>query len=94
MVTSRDVARVAGVSQATVSRVLQDSVHVRPETRERVLAALREVGYTPNANARAMRTRRTSTIGIVMERVTNPFYPELLESLGQVLAAAGQRMTL
>jgi LacI family transcriptional regulator len=94
MVTSRDVARVAGVSQATVSRVLQNSVHVRPETRDRVMTALKEVGYIPNAHARAMRTRRTSTIGIVMERVTNPFYPELLEALSLVLSEAGQRMTL
>jgi len=94
MVTSRDVARVAGVSQATVSRVLQGSVHVRPETRERVLGALKAIGYTPNVSARAMRTRRTGTIGIVMERVTNPFYPELLGALVRVLAAAGQRTTL
>lgn len=94
MVTSRDVARVAGVSQATVSRVLQDSVHVRPETRERVLRALKDTGHVPNASARAMRTRRTETIGIVMERVTNPFYPELLGALVHVLAAAGQRTAL
>lgn len=94
MVTSRDVARVAGVSQATVSRVLRDSEHVRPATRERVLKAFKAVGYTPNAHARAMRTGRIGTIGIVMARVTNPFYPELLEALGQVLAAADQRMTL
>jgi LacI family transcriptional regulator len=94
MVTSRDVARGAGVSQATVSRVLQNSTHVRPETRARVLTALKEVGYTPNAHARAMRTGRTSTIGIVMGRVTNPFYPELLGALGQALSDASQRMIL
>ena len=94
MVTSRDVARAAGVSQATVSRVLQNSDHVRPETRERVLAAFDRVGYIPNGNARAMRTGRTGAIGIVMERITNPFYPELLESLAQVLAARDQRMIL
>lgn len=94
MVTSRDVARVAGVSQATVSRVLQNSVHVKDSTRQRVLAALKDVGYTPNANARAMRTRRTGTIGIVMERVTNPFYPELLETLSRELASANMRMIL
>lgn len=94
MVNSRDVARRAGVSQATVSRVLLQKPNVRPETRERVLAVLEEMDYLPNANARAMRTSRTGTIGIVMERVTNPFYPELLEALGRSLAAADQRMIL
>jgi LacI family transcriptional regulator len=94
MVTSRDVARAAGVSQATVSRVLRGSEHVSAHTRERVLAALEGVGYIPNAHARAMRTGRTGTIGIVMERITNPFYPELLESLAAVLAGRGQRMIL
>jgi LacI family transcriptional regulator len=94
MVTSRDVARAAGVSQATVSRVLRGSEHVSAHTRERVLAALEGVGYIPNAHARAMRTGRTGTIGIVMERITNPFYPELLESLAAVLANRGLRMIL
>ncbi len=94
MVTSRDVARAAGVSQTTVSRVLQDSKHVRPETRERVLAALAEVGYRPNANARAMRTGRTGAIGIAMGRITNPFYPQLLVALSNALVEHGQHMVL
>lgn len=94
MVTSRDVARAAGVSQTTVSRVLRDSEHVRPATRERVMAALADAGYTPNAHARAMRTGRTGAIGIVMERITNPFYPELLITLADVLAEKGNRIVL
>lgn len=94
MVTSRDVARAAGVSQTTVSRVLRDSAHVRPETRERVLAALENVGYRPNAHARAMRTGRVGAIGIVMERITNPFYPELLVALAEVLVEQDQRIVL
>jgi LacI family transcriptional regulator len=94
MVTSRDVARAAGVSQTTVSRVLRDSDHVRPETRDRVLAALANVGYRPNAHARAMRTGRVGAIGIVMERITNPFYPELLVALAEVLVEQNQRIVL
>lgn len=94
MVTSRDVAQLAGVSQMTVSRVLQGSDKVAPETRERVLAAMEEAGYRPHAAARTMRTRRTSTVGVVVADITNPFYPQLLETVGQALEAAGQRMVL
>ncbi|UFU02576.1 LacI family DNA-binding transcriptional regulator [Ruania suaedae] len=60
-----DVARVAGVSHQTVSRVLNDHPNVRPQTRERVLAAIAELGYRRNSAARALVTRRSATIGIV-----------------------------
>ena len=60
-----DVARVAGVSHQTVSRVLNDSMHVRPETRERVLSAMRELDYRPNPVARALVTGRSRTLGVV-----------------------------
>ncbi|GAA2351217.1 LacI family DNA-binding transcriptional regulator [Saccharopolyspora halophila] len=94
MVTSRDVARLAGVSQMTVSRVLQDSDRVAAQTREKVLEAMREAGYRPHAAARTMRTRRTSTIGVVVADITNPFYPQLLEAVSTALKSAGQRMVL
>jgi LacI family transcriptional regulator len=93
-VTSDDVARVAGVSQATVSRVLHGSPRVTAATREKVLRAVATTGYQPNLLARAMRTRRTGTVGVVVARITNPFYPEALDALGACLAAAGQRMVL
>jgi DNA-binding LacI/PurR family transcriptional regulator len=60
-----DVARVAGVSYQTVSRVLNDSPNVRGETRERVLAAIRQLNYRPNSVARALVTGRSSTLGVV-----------------------------
>jgi LacI family transcriptional regulator len=94
MVTSRDVARVAGVSQATVSRVLSGGAKVRPGTRDRVLRALETTGYVPNQAARAMRTRRTGSVGVVVGRITNPFYPELLTALSRKLGAVEQRMVL
>lgn len=94
MVTSRHVAVAAGVSQATVSRVLQGSEKVSATTRARVLEAVTSTGYSPNMLARAMKTRRTGTIGVVIARITNPFYPEVLEALSAELAAAGQRMVL
>jgi DNA-binding LacI/PurR family transcriptional regulator len=60
-----DVAELAGVSHQTVSRVLHDSPHVRPETRERVLAAMRTLEYRPNSVARALVTGRSRTLGVV-----------------------------
>ncbi len=60
-----DVGRLAGVSHQTVSRVINGSPHVRPETRQRVLEAMRELGYRPNSVARALATGRSSTLGVV-----------------------------
>jgi DNA-binding LacI/PurR family transcriptional regulator len=60
-----DVARLAGVSHQTVSRVLNEHPNVRPQTRETVLAAISELGYRPNAAARTLVTRRTRTIGVI-----------------------------
>lgn len=94
MVTARDVARLAGVSQATVSRVLHSHTSVTDETRQRVLAAMRDSGYQPNLAARAMRTHRTGTAGLVVDDVTNPFYPELIQAISAELGRAELRMVL
>lgn len=94
MVTSRDIARMAGVSQSTVSRVLHDHPSIRPETRARVLRVLRETDYSPHKWAQAMVTKKTGTIGVVVEDITNPFYPEIVEALAGELAGAGRRMML
>ncbi|WP_432886646.1 LacI family DNA-binding transcriptional regulator [Kribbella sp. CA-245084] len=92
--TSRDLARLAGVSQATVSRVLTNNPKVNPETRARVLQVLKDANYTPNALARAMKTGRTDTIGVFMTRVTSPFHAELLDEIGRVLSSTGLHMIL
>jgi LacI family transcriptional regulator len=94
VVTSRDIARLAGVSQSTVSRVLQHRPEVSDAVRARVQKVLDETGYTPNPAARAMRGTKTNVIGVVVGRITNPFYPELLESIGLALHQAGKRMLL
>jgi LacI family transcriptional regulator len=82
---------MAGVSQTTVSRVLQEHPNVSAATRERVLQVLAQSNYRPNAMARAMKTNRTGTIGVIVARITNPVYPELLEILGRKLALTGHR---
>jgi LacI family transcriptional regulator len=92
LVTSKDIAKRAGVSQTTVSRVLNGSTLVSPATRERVLSVMGS--YSPNASARAMRTNRTQTIGVVVSEITNPFYPELLEALYRACHARGLTVLL
>lgn len=94
MVTSREVARMAGVSQATVSRVLRNTDTVSEGTRRRVTAALVATGYQPNLAARAMRTRRTGTIGVILADLFNPFYPEILQSISRSLASRQLRMVV
>ncbi len=72
----------------------QGSPAVTPQTRARVLAVVEQTGYQPNRAARAMRTRRTGTIGIVLTDLTNPFYPELLRALSAALADRGLHLIL
>lgn len=79
-----DIARWAGVSQATVSRALNGG-SVSEATRERVYQIIEQHGYSPNAIARGLVTRRTDTIGVVVADISNPFYPELLEALSRNL---------
>lgn len=92
--TSRDVARLAGVSQATVSRAFSPNGKISDATRERIVGIARELGYVPNLGARAMKTGRTNTIGVVVADLTNPFYPGILDALTGYLDAAGQKVTL
>jgi LacI family transcriptional regulator len=90
--TGHDVARLAGVSQATVSRVLRDDPKVRPEMSERVMRVVTETRYQPNAAARAFRTSRSGAIGVVVARLSYHFFPAMLEAIGARLTALGQRM--
>ncbi|MBW3085019.1 Catabolite control protein A [Austwickia sp. TVS 96-490-7B] len=77
MATLRDVARAAGVSMATASRALTGSGPVAPETRSKVAATARRLGYQANNLARGLRTQRTRTIGLLVPDVRNPFFTDL-----------------
>lgn len=90
-VTSLDVARHAGVHQSTVSRALGNDPHVAPGTRARVAAAASALGYTPNALARGLITRRTALIGVVVAGLTSPFQPYVLEKFVRALGEVGLR---
>ncbi|HSV78405.1 MAG TPA: LacI family DNA-binding transcriptional regulator [Ramlibacter sp.] len=85
--TSKDIARIAGVSQTTVSRVLQGLPSVTDATREHVLSVIRSHNYHPSAAARSMKTSRTNSIAVVVDRLTNPLYPQLLQFVSAELHA-------
>lgn len=92
--TSRDIARQAGVSQATVSRVLNNHPSIAPETRARVLDVLSASDYRPNELARSLITQRANAIGVVVDDITNPFYPELVDRLADMISSRGYRLQL
>jgi len=85
--SSVQVAQLAGVSQAAVSRVFTPGASVSAEMRAKVLSAARHLGYHPNALARSLTQRSTNIIGIVMFRFTNPFYARLLKEFSRKLQA-------
>ncbi len=77
----QDVARVAGVSLSTVSGVLNKKANLRPETRQRVLEVIAQLGYTPNLFASNLARRRTKIIGIIVSDLLNPFFAEIAVAL-------------
>lgn len=79
--TTKDVAQRAGVSQATVSRVLNNHHYVNEETRKKVLQAIEELDYQPNLLARSMALQKTNALGLVVSDLTNPFYGEIAKSI-------------
>ena len=84
MITIRDVARQAGVSVATVSRVLNNSALVSPDTRDVVMKAVTQLGYRPNANAQALATQVSDTIGVVVMDVSDAFFGALVKAVDTV----------
>src|SRR4051795_4706032 len=81
MPTMTDVARSAGVSVATVSHVLNDTRPVLPHTRQAVLDAIEELGYTRNTLARSLVTARTRSIGLAVSAISNPYFTEILQGV-------------
>ena len=88
-VTIRDVARAAGVSNATVSQVLNGSRPVAEETRLRIERVIAELGYRPNTFARALKTLRSQLVGVVLPDLSNPFYPTLVRGVQDELGVGG-----
>lgn len=90
--TIEDVAALAGVSRQTVSRAINAKGEIRPETRDRVLAAIAELGYRPNRLAQGMVTRRTRTVALVAGDIRNPFFGEVAHGAATTLEAHDHKL--
>ena len=85
-VTIQDVAKTAGVSVSTVSRVLNGKVDVAGETQERILSVIDDLGYTTNLAARSMRSRKKNLVGLIMPDIAYPFAIEVMKGVNRAIA--------
>lgn len=83
-ITIYDVAREAGVSMATVSRVVNGNPNVKPMTRKKVLAAIERLGYRPNAVARGLASKKTTTVGVIIPDISSLFFSELARGIEDI----------
>lgn len=93
-ITIKDVAQRAGVSHPTVSRALRGHRSVTPETAKRIRRIAHELGYIPDAGARSLKTSRTRVIGVLVHRVSDPFYSRVLDGIHDSLYPAGYSVFL
>ncbi len=94
MTTINDVAKRAGVSPVTVSRVLNSAPNVNPATRERVNRAIADLGYVPNVVARSLRSRRTRSLALILPDITNPFWPTVARGVEDAAQQGGYSVLL
>lgn len=93
-ITIKDIARIAHVSPATVSLVLNDKPGVGSETRYRILRAAGELNYQPNLVARSLVTRHSAAVAMIITNTRNPIFPEIAEGVVEVLRARGYSLSL
>ncbi|MFJ9123711.1 LacI family DNA-binding transcriptional regulator [Streptomyces sp. NPDC102340] len=93
-ITSHDVAKLAGVSQPTVSRALRDDPRVSQATRAKIKRAAEALNYVPSEAGRTLSTRATHRVGVIVTDMTNPFYPHVVAPLHDELERLGYRMML
>ncbi|EGR0548159.1 LacI family DNA-binding transcriptional regulator [Vibrio cholerae] len=92
MATINDVCKLAGVSKATVSRVLNETGQVKAQTREAVLAAMQQLGYQPNSLAQALATNTTNSIGLVLPHFESSYFGSILFEAEQGTQKAGKKL--
>ena len=90
----RDVARESGVSIATVSRVMNSNTNVKPETRQRVLEAIKRLDYVPNPAARALTTKRTQTIAAIIPTIENSVFAKFVAAIEQAMSKQNYSLVL
>src|SRR5690606_20931338 len=83
-ITIYDVAREANVSMATVSRVVNGNPNVKPATRKKVLEVIERLGYRPNAVARGLASKRTTTVGVIIPDISSAFFSELARGIEDI----------
>lgn len=94
MAVIKDVAKLAGLSVAVVSKYLKDSNSVRQDTRERIEAAIKELNYVPSSAARMLRTGQTNMISVILSNITNPYFAELFEAIRYSARKSGYSVIL
>jgi len=94
MTTIFDVAKRAGVSIGTVSRVLNNRDRVSPETRERVLKVIRDLDYQANVMARALASQQTNTLGLVIPQVNDAFFFQIVRGVEEATTSAGYSLLI
>ena len=94
MVTTYEIAEKAGVSQATVSRVLNGSSAVNPETKQKVMEWVRKLDYQPNRTARSLITKRSNLFGLIIPDVSNPYFTVVLKAVEQAADMNGYNIVL
>ena len=94
LATIRDVAKLAGVSVATVSRVLNKNGYVNKETEQKVTTAIQQLQYEPNAVARGLAGKKTGTIALILPDISNPFFPEMARGVEDVAHQLGYTVIL
>ncbi|WP_440903650.1 LacI family DNA-binding transcriptional regulator [Catenovulum sp. SX2] len=94
MSTIKEVSERAGVSQATVSRVMNGTAKVVEETRQKVLTAMKELGYRPNAHAQSLASNRSNSVGLLISEFDGPFYGALMAGAEEVLRDAKKRILI
>lgn len=94
MITSHDVAKLAGVSQATVSRAFREDCYINPQTKKKVLDAANELGYFPNLSAKGLKSNRSGVIGLILANYDNRFYTSVTKALEAQMNVHGYRFMI
>ena len=94
MPSIREVAKIAGVSPATVSRVMNGTAGVSPEKQRKVLEAIERTGFVPNEVARSLFKRSAKTIGLIIPSIQNPYFTQLAGLLDEIAGREGYRLFL
>ena len=93
-VTIKEIASLCGVSVSTVSRAINNNDEISEKTRKKILDTIKEVGYTPNQNARNLKITKTKTIAVLIKGITNPFFTPMLKVLEEEITKSGYTFAL